>query len=138
MLPSWDLNISKVVYRIVRILRSKSRKNCLLRRCLVGKDEQSIDSRCGGNGINLLCALAFWHLSTVGKYLKLIRIFRKYFEIMNFWMIFEGKWSILKNKQTFEILFDIFWIFLFIKRRLWCYTVLCSLINLSCRWSPAN
>lgn len=44
---------SKVVYRIVRILRSKSRENRLLRRCLVGKDEQSIDSRCGGNGNNM-------------------------------------------------------------------------------------
>ena len=137
MLPSWDLNISKVVYRIVRILRSKSRKNCLLRRCLVGKDEQSIDSPCGGNGMNMCSSfLAPKYCREVFETNKMI--FRKYFEIMNFWMIFEGKWSILKNKQTFEILFDIFWIFLFIKRRLWCYTVLCSLINLSCRWSPAN
>lgn len=31
----------------------EKQENCLLRRCLVGKDEQSIDSRCGGNGNNM-------------------------------------------------------------------------------------
>lgn len=117
---------SKVVYRIVRILRSKSRKNRLLRRCLVGKDERSIDSRCGGNGNNM--CFSFLAPKYCREVFETNKDFQKIFWNYEF---LNDIWKKMKHLKTNKhSKFCSIFSESFFSRRLWCYTVLCSLINL--------